>query len=671
MEKKITKSLLMTALITGSIMWGAGVAAAAEADNVGEFELDPMVVTAQRMEKRDLDTPAAVEVYTNEQLMATGGNNLQEALKFGTGLTFQSQGSKGTSQGTMNSKIIIRGVEKGSLILVDGVPMNQSGRYNLEDISTELIEKVEIVRGGGAVLYGSEATGGVINIITKGQRENKIKTSFGNYGQQGHSASVQAGKLGVTYAYDKIGKVDDVSDPAGGRPVGNYYSIKRGEHNNFNLRYNFSDKLFLSHTYNENNAHYIYQYKPQNNAVNKDVTHTIKNHMTQLHYQDDSIKAVLFYNDKDQNAFTKARNSKSKPSYVYYPELKSIGNAGYHDKSTGFDFQKNWKLGDDSAILGFNFQHDDCEYSEDTLTLSTNKYTSASRDYKRNMYAIYGQYSYAMSKASDLIFSARQTWTGQTKAESLNGINYHKFVPELQYLAKINEDTSFYAKANKSFMMPTFNQMFGSGNIIGNADLKPQSGTHYEVGLKKNIKNQAWRLAIFNYEIDDSIESKWVESKTNPGDFHVQYTNEDIKNTGIELTCNIDMGEGWQSNLGVSYSRPQKYSTTTEYNIETPGKWRDYYGRVQLNGGLSYKKEKWTGALNFNYMCKRTRDVDDETPMKPYLFTNLNLSYKPAKDHKFFFNLDNILDRQDITTAATSSFYTMGRNFMVGYEYSF
>ena len=45
--------------------------------------------------------------------------------------------------------------------------MNQDGKYNLEDIPTESIEKIEVVKGGGSVLYGSEATGGVINIITK------------------------------------------------------------------------------------------------------------------------------------------------------------------------------------------------------------------------------------------------------------------------------------------------------------------------------------------------------------------------------------------------------------------------------------------------------------------------------------------------------------------------
>lgn len=171
MKQSLEKNTLIIALITGSVIWGGTSVYAEEPEQV--FTLDPMVVTAQRMETRDLDTPAAVEVLNHEQLIATGGNNLQEALKFGTGLMFQSQGTKGTSQGTMNSKIIIRGVEKGTLVLVDGVPLNQSGRYNLEDISTEMVEKVEIIRGGGAVLYGSEATGGVINIITKKSEKNQ------------------------------------------------------------------------------------------------------------------------------------------------------------------------------------------------------------------------------------------------------------------------------------------------------------------------------------------------------------------------------------------------------------------------------------------------------------------------------------------------------------------
>ena len=115
----------------------------------------------------------------------------------------------------------------------------------------------------------------------------------------------------------------------------------------------------------------------------------------------------------------------------------------------------------------------------------------------------------------------------------------------------------------------------------------------------------------------------------------------------------------------------KKYSTITENNVTTEGRWRDYYGKLQLNGGLSYSKDKWNGAVNLNYLGKRTRDVDSEESMKPYLYTNLNVAYKPDKSSKVFLNVDNLLDRQDITTSAGSTFYTLGRNFMLGYEHNF
>ena len=82
-------------------------------------------------------------------------------------------GPNGASWGTMTSEITIRGVERGTLILLDGVPLNQDGKYNLEDIPSDIIDRIEIVRGGGSVLYGSEASGGVINIITKKKRRQQ------------------------------------------------------------------------------------------------------------------------------------------------------------------------------------------------------------------------------------------------------------------------------------------------------------------------------------------------------------------------------------------------------------------------------------------------------------------------------------------------------------------
>ena len=174
------------------------------------YELNPVTVTAQRMETTDLKTPAAVEVLTADEIQKTGATSVHEALKFSTGIIMHAQGPRNISQGTMTNKAVIRGVEKGTLVLVDGVPINQSGRYNLEDIPTDAVEKIEIVRGGGAVLYGSEASGGVINIITKGKRNNRIQAGIGNYGIQNYAGSFQSGPLGLTYQYDHTGHISKI-----------------------------------------------------------------------------------------------------------------------------------------------------------------------------------------------------------------------------------------------------------------------------------------------------------------------------------------------------------------------------------------------------------------------------------------------------------------------------
>lgn len=217
------KSKILSCAVAFALTGFAGVGAA------DVYQLDPVTVTAERTTVTDLNTPAAVEVLYADQIAATGANNVQESLKYSTGIIASGQGPKGLSQGTMFAKAVIRGVEKGTLVLVDGVPMNQSGMYQLQDISTDAVEKIEVVRGGGAVLYGSEASGGVINIITKGKRDTKIKAGIGNYGQQNYAVSVQGGdNFGVTYVYDRLGSVDHISDPSGGRPAGMYYNVTRG-----------------------------------------------------------------------------------------------------------------------------------------------------------------------------------------------------------------------------------------------------------------------------------------------------------------------------------------------------------------------------------------------------------------------------------------------------------
>lgn len=211
-QRGFSKSLLMTALVTGTVLWGSNSVLASE--TAPEFSLDPLVITAQKREKKDLETPAAVDVITTEDVEKNGGASAFEVLRHSLGLSATSMGPNGASLGTMTSEITIRGVERGTLILLDGVPLNQDGKYNLEDIPSDIIDRIEIVRGGGSVLYGSEASGGVINIITKKNVGNNIKVSAGNYGREQYSVSVGADGFDATAYYEDRGKVDRITTDA-------------------------------------------------------------------------------------------------------------------------------------------------------------------------------------------------------------------------------------------------------------------------------------------------------------------------------------------------------------------------------------------------------------------------------------------------------------------------
>lgn len=657
----MSRKKLATA-IACAVFTGAACVSGVSAAEV--YELNPVLVTAQRSVTKDMETPAAIEVLHADDLQKTGATSVQEALKFSTGIITHGQGPRNISQGTMTSKAVIRGVEKGTLVLVDGVPINQGGRYNLEDIPVESIDRVEVVRGGGAVLYGSEANGGVINIITKGKRANMVKAGFGNYGIQNYAASFQAGKLGFTAAYDHTGKIDHISAPTtepkgSGMPKrGLYYNIKRGEHANFNARYDFNDDLYVTHTYGRNSDHYVYKYTGIDNAANagkeyKNVIHSTEENLTALHYTKNNFSANAFYNRRDQETknASAAKSKDTKKPENFNPLRISHDKTSYLDQTVGINFQNRWNFHKGSFMLGYEFQRD----------MQNNVKSGTEKFYSRNAHSLFGQVAYDFTHATQANLNFRQTWTEADDA----GNKYDKFTPEFVLMHHLDESTMVYGKVGQSFMLPTFTQLYGGGNIQGVPDLKPEKGMHYELGAKKSIGKNAYRVALYSYKIEDSIDAVFKKNLL------ISYKNSDVKNTGIEIDWTRNQNENLSYRLGLTYSHPQKRKGTIKDGVETKEKWHDYYGKLGFNAGIDYTRGKLTTAFNISYLGDRIRDYEPYASMKSQVFSDLNFSYKANENARFFLNIDNLFNRHDIISSSSSSFYNLGRNFMAGVEYKF
>lgn len=156
------------ALLTACVVSAVGhMAFAAEADNYDEYSGADYVVTATKTQLEKKEVPQSVEVITEQKIKELGAYSVQDALRLANNIDVQDNGMTG-------NQVQMRGNSTmHTLILVDGKRMaaenTQSSKnaYELKRINISDVERIEIIRSNGSALYGSDAIGGVINIITK------------------------------------------------------------------------------------------------------------------------------------------------------------------------------------------------------------------------------------------------------------------------------------------------------------------------------------------------------------------------------------------------------------------------------------------------------------------------------------------------------------------------
>lgn len=658
------KGKLLTGAVLSVFMAGAyGNACAADGPSDAVYSLNPVVVTATRYEKSDAEIPAATQTFTEEQIEQTGADNLQVALQYLDGVIDAGMGPNGTSVSSMTTKNVIRGVSNGTVVMINGTPINWRTNYNLENIPTSAVERVEVVRGGGAVLYGSQATGGVINIITKKTLPNEVKVGLGNKGRQEYAVTANAGDLSIAYTYNKWGKLGYVSSsdssikPDKTRvPVEMKQRFFGSEKNDFLATYKLNDHADFLYNHNESASRWAYTYTG----------------ITDPDYEDmnDHPRYIRRYeNDKDFLQFNfHGLDGISGHVFYNYNTLKTHGTDYYSstgkkyaspkavrgqekNKTYGYDVQKVWDGNPDQTFLI-------------GTSLVRETFENETSDTGRNIISAFGSWERNLTAKDVLTLSGRGTWT-------TGGIqNFHNFSGQAQYLHKLDNTQSLYASVGQSFVLPTFSQMYsreqagGISNIIGNPDLKPQKGLHYEAGWKKEETNRQYKVALFTEKIDDNISYSGTSGRW-------YAINEDFKNHGIEASIRGQEDNGFTWHAGLTWQDPKSKQTTEKTSAKRY--WDRSYGRILLTGGVGYEKEKWTTALNFSYLADRVQSptAAHSHSVKPYLLTSMTVKYSPNKSSDIMLAIDNLLNRKDIVSHTTSDYYATPRNFILSYRYKF
>lgn len=597
----MSKKMVNGAVALGCLLFAAPVMAH---EALNEYVLDPMMVTAARYEKRDVDIPAATEIYDQEKIEKLGANNVMEVVKNIPGFTL-------TASPTGNTYIGFRGIAKDNVaILVNGIPLNQDGNYDLESISADIIDRIEVVKGGATVLYGSNASAGVINIITnKKAAKNKVLIGFGDKNKFKGAVNVATDKLQLSYSRQQSKDRGFVYKNSG---ASNYYTGDKLEKDSLNLQYAISDNLSLQYMYSKK----VSDCSKSVNGVYKPGFHSdIKYNFGQLRYVNDDLQATVFFRNRDWKF-----------------------NTSTHQKghNYGADLQDKFKLGNTMLTVGANYENEN--------TKNSNNIEAA----KRDSAAVFFMTETEVSDKTKIFLGAREAYVEESGS---------KFCPQFQVMHSLGTDDNIYLNVNRSMRAPHVNEQWGTSTQLMNPDLKAENGWNYEFGWKKKLAaDELFKVNLYHMDINDRIYS---QRNYNGSGKNMFLNANKYRNTGVEVSYEKAASEKFSYNVGVSYGNPEQKLAK--------GDWQRVDFKLGLHAGLGYNLGKTNANIYANYMAERINGV------KPMLDLTLNVKQQITKNDALRFAVYNLLDRDDIRTGSSSGTGAMleERNWMLSYEHSF
>ena len=606
-----------------------------------------MVVTASRVPTQKVDTPADISVITKEEIADQNYASASDALRAIPGVNVLGSGAKGSSMG--QDKILLNGDER-VLVLVDGRRMNlgSSGNSSADWLPpVNAIERIEVLKGGGSALYGTDAVGGVINVIMKKGSDIgnhvTIKAAGGSWNAE-------------QYAISASGSTD-----SGLGLIVSATKERRGEYKFKNA--NGKSQLLKNSGYDDTGVIVKLDQKVgEDNRIGVNFEHINAEGGSPFGYSGfgntDSHKRIsnnvaLRYDwneSSDERGYVQVYKNYQ---HAHFRSPVASRQSNFTDSTIGLEAQQNFKFSDtDELTVGL-------EYYKTTVD-NTSLYTGE-RDI--NNKAIFAENRWEFAPSWQLNTGLRYDHHSKYGSE---------VTPKVALNKKFDENSNVYLSWGRVFNAPTTDDLFwhqvdssqwGTFYTYGDPNLKPEKGYVWTFGGNTKLNEKTSLSAnVFYSKITDAID--WDYTSVPNYTLAVNVNKE--KRRGLELSLNHDFDDNLSAYASYTYVQVKQdkgkgftKDLTTKPNI--------------YRAGLKYKNADWLFTLNANAVTGQSEKnfVDSS-----YFTLDLGAQYKINDNAKLFINGYNLTNARyaefgGLYKNGEAKYPMAGRSFIIGAEYTF
>ena len=606
--------------------------------------LDDVIVTANKIEQKQNTTGKVVTIITSAQLNARAGQSVAQVLSEQAGLNLPGALS---NAGTVPS-IYMRGASSGrTLILVDGAPVGDpsmiSNEFDLNLVPLAQIERIEILKGSQSTLYGSDAIGGVINIITKKKSGSFVTggAGIGTYGTNQNQLALNGSlaKINYTIGFENQ-KADGFSSANDKNNTGNFDNDGYKNNSWFTkLNYQINDQWSAQASTRKT----AYKASIDYGAFKDDKDQYFNNATTmsglQLKYKKDKTVFQFQYQYTTQDR--SYLNDSVDRAYLIYENNQYAGKTHFADVFLSKNLGQNIQW-----IIGSDFRHGSYNQTYESISV-WGPYNENFKDTFQFQNALYG---------SLIINDASKKWLLELGTRYNHHSRYgdnQTFTISPSYV--IQPGLRLISSISSGFKAPSLYQ------ISYNTQLKAETSVSSEIGVDYISKPVDARVVYFNRTINDGIDYNYIDY--NFFNFIKQKVN------GLEVELNHRLPQNQRVSVNYTLLNGQETNqnriTTTDtitynYLLKRPKH------SLQLQYNVGYKK--WDVSISGRFISSRYDVGGYATPdvkLDYYTLLNAHINYKASRALNFFIDMQNILeDRfQEIY-----GYNTMGRNIQIGFR---